>query len=443
MKRFVALAALVLALAACSKDKDPDPPAQLVDIKPRVQVKKVWSIGLGGGTEALRLGLRPAYDDGKLFVADHDGEVLAVQAENGRVIWRNKIKRMPYSGGPGVGGGRVVIGSSEGDVLAFNAADGKQLWKVNIAGDVISPPAVTDTLIVVRAVNGTLHALNPTDGKELWVYEQLVPRLSVRGTAPPVIVGDVVIAGFDNGKVAAVDRTNGTVVWESQVAPSRGRTELERLIDIDSAVRVVDKDVFVVGYQGRAAMLALDSGQIWWARDSSSEHGLVLNDDALYISGAMGDITALNRKDGAPLWDQAALHKRAPSGPAIDGPAVVVGDYEGYIHWLDAATGEFLAREKTDGSRVSNAPVAADGMVFVLTDGGRLSAFRRVGAIAEAPKKAEKAPPTGEAPATTAPSPREPPSSAPPAEQTLPAPEQAPPAQPAPEQTPPPPPPNG
>jgi outer membrane protein assembly factor BamB len=376
-----------LALLACAlplvfltgcgdKDKDPDPPAELVDLKPKIKIKEVWSTSLGGGTERLRLGLRPDFDGDRLYVADHDGDVLALRTNDGRQIWRAQTK-LPLSGGPGFGAGRVVVGSAKGDVLAFNAADGKELWKVSVRGEVIASPALDDTTVVLRTVDGKLRALDATSGKELWVVEQQVPRLTVRGTASPVINGDLVICGFDNGKVVAVSLKEGDTVWETSVNAPHGRTELERLVDIDSQVRVEDKDVFVVGFQGRAAMLALESGQIWWARDASSDRGLVVNPDTVFVSTASGDVMALKRRDGTPLWEQNALHRRGLSGPAIVDNTIVVADFEGYVHWLDAATGDLLARESTDGARVTNAPVVDNGMVFVLTDSGRLAAFRR------------------------------------------------------------------
>jgi outer membrane protein assembly factor BamB len=365
-----------LLLSACDKDKDPDPPAKLVEFKPRVDIDKVWGTGLGGDSEALRLGLRPIADAGRVYAASHAGDVFSFDLKKGKVNWRVKTK-LSLSGGPGLAYDRLFLGSSDGDVLALSATDGKELWRVRTIGEVIAPPAATDAIVVVRTVDGHLRGLSTTDGHELWATEQPVPRLSLRGTAPPVIVRDMVVCGFDNGKVMAVTLKDGAVVWETTVAPSRGRTELERLVDIDSSVQVAGDDVFVVGFQGRAAMLALDSGQIWWSRDTSSDRGLVVGPDAVYVSAADGDVLALNRRDGTPLWTQAALHRRGLSSPALDGSTLVLADFEGYVHWLDTATGDILGRTKTDGSRVTNAPLTADDLVIVLTDAGSLNAYRR------------------------------------------------------------------
>ena len=376
----------LLALGACDKEKDVDPPAELVKLEPKIGVDKMWSTGVGGGTKALRLGLRPVVEGDRVYVAGHEGDIVALDKKNGRVQWRVESE-LPLSGGPGVGADRVVVGSNEGDVLALSAVDGKELWRVDVNGEVLSAPAVGQRVAVVRTVDGRLRGLSLHDGSELWVVEQQVPRLSLRGTAAPEIAGDLVLCGFDNGKVLAVGLNTGDVAWETAVAPSRGKTELERLVDIDSRVRVIGNDVFVVGFQGRAAMLALESGQIWWAHDESSDRGLAVSEEAIVGSAANGDVKALRRRDGSPLWQQPALHRRGLSGPAIDGNTIVVGDFEGYLHWLDAATGEIVARESTDGDRITNAPVVADGVVYVLTDSGTLAAFRR-----EQPEPAPAAP---------------------------------------------------
>jgi outer membrane protein assembly factor BamB len=365
-----------LLLGACDKDKDPDPPAQLVEFEASVKIDKVWGAGIDGDSESLRLGLRPIVDADRLYAASHDGDVYSFNLKTGKNNWKVQTK-LRLSGGPGLGAERLYVGSSDGDLLALNATDGKELWRIKMHGEVIAPRAPPDSIVVVRTVDGRLRGLSTADGSELWVAEQQVPRLSLRGTAPPVIVRDMVVCGFDNGKVMAVGLKDGNVVWETTVAPSRGRTELERLVDIDSTVQVEGDDVFVVGFQGRAAMLALDSGQVWWSRDASSDRGLVVGPDAVYVAAADGDVIALDRRDGTPKWTQAGLHRRGLSSPALDGSALVLADFEGYVHWLDAATGDFLGRTKTDGSRVTNAPLVADDLVVVLTDAGSLNVYRR------------------------------------------------------------------
>jgi outer membrane protein assembly factor BamB len=362
------------ALIAGCGDKDVEKPAELVDFQTTRKVDRLWSIGLGGA-EHLRLALRPTVVDDVVYTASHKGEVIALSANNGRRLWQTKTK-LALSAGPEVADGMVVVGSSDGDVVALSAENGAELWRQSIAAEILARPLVVNDVVIVRTVNGRLEALSRTDGAVRWSLDESVPRLTLRGTAPPVLAGDRIIAGFDNGRVLAVDPRSGEVLWDTVVNAPSGRTELERLADIDAPPRVSGSDVFVVGFQGRMAMLALDSGQIWWARDASSYRGFAMDATALYLSNADGAVVAMRRTDGAVLWEQDALTRRGITAPAIDGDAIVVADFEGFVHWLDKSTGEFVARHKTDGERVTNAPVATDAGVFVQTDAGRLVAFK-------------------------------------------------------------------
>lgn len=370
------LAALLLAVG-CSKDKDVEPPAKLVDFPATLAVKKLWSTGVGGGKKQLllRLGLGPSLDSGNVFAVSHKGEVIALSLETGRQLWVTNLK-LPLSAGPVAGSGVVVVGSSKGNVVALDEATGKELWRVRVNAELLSAPAIGERIVVLRSVDGRLRGMDIKSGRELWSIEQPVPRLSLRGTSTPVIARDVAICGFDNGKVMAVSLANGDTVWDTTLSSPHGRTELERLVDVDSAVRVVGEDVYAVGFQGRVAMLALDSGQIWWAHDMSSNRGLTVDDETVYISQADGVVIALRQRDGSELWRNDKIRRRNLSTPAMTSTAIIVADYQGYVHWLDKKTGALVAREHVAKQRVTNAPVAVGDTVVVMTDGGDLAAYR-------------------------------------------------------------------
>src|ERR1700722_12592633 len=400
----LSFAALLLA-AGCSKDKDVEPPATLVkNFKSTLPVKKIWSEGVGGGKKQikLRLGLGPAIDNGLVFAASDKGEVLAVALDTGRHVWVKKLK-MPISAGPAAGFGIVVAGSSKGAVIALDGATGRQLWRSQINSELLSAPAVSEKVVVIRSVDGRLHGLDMHSGKSLWSVEQQVPRLSLRGTAIPVVAKEAAISGFDNGKVMAVSLITGDTLWDTALASPHGRTELDRLVDIDSAVRVVGDNVFAAGFQGRTAMLALDSGQIWWGHDMSSYRGLAVDADNLYVTQSDGIVVALRQRDGSELGRNQKLKLRRLSTPVLTSTAVAVADFQGYVHWLDKATGELVARERVAKERITNSPVAAGDTVVVLTDGGKLAAFRATPttpatAAAPAPRIAEPATPAAAAP---------------------------------------------
>jgi outer membrane protein assembly factor BamB len=447
MRLVLSLSFAVLLLAAgCSKDKDVEPPATLVkNFKSTLPVKKLWSEGVGGGKKQikLRLGLGPAIDNGLVFAASDKGEMVAVNLETGHKVWVKKLK-VPISAGPAAGLGIVVAGSSKGAVIALDGATGRQLWRSQINSELLSSPAISEKVVVIRSVDGRLHGLDRQNGKSLWSVEQQVPRLSLRGTAIPVVAKEAAISGFDNGKVMAVSLTTGDTLWDTALASPHGRTELDRLVDIDSAVRVVGDNVFAAGFQGRTAMLALDSGQLWWSHDMSSYRGLAVDADNIYVTESDGIVVAMRQRDGAELWRNDKLKRRGLSTPIVTGSAVAIADFQGYIHWLDKDTGALVARERIAKQRVSNPPAGAGDIIVVLTDGGTLAAYRATARVssplpvpaASAPAAAPTAAPAAAPPAAEASPPIEPAAPAatettPPAEKT-PPPASTPPAPPSP-----------
>jgi outer membrane protein assembly factor BamB len=395
----LALAALLIA-SGCSKDKDVEPPAKLVNFPVKLPMKKLWSEGVGGGKKQLKLalGLGPAIDNGMVFAASHKGEVLAVSLDTGHHVWVKHLK-MPLSAGPAAALGMLVLGTSKGVIVALDEATGRELWRAHVNSELLSAPAISETTIVMRSVDGRLHAFDAHNGKELWSVEQQVPRLSLRGTATPVIAKEVAISGFDNGKVMAVSLSTGDTVWDTALASPHGRTELDRLIDVDSAVRVVGENVFAAGFQGRTAMLALDSGQLWWGHDMSSYRGLAVDEENLYVTQSDGIVVAMRQRDGSELWRNDKLKLRRLSTPVLTSTAVAVADYQGYVHWLDKTTGELVARERVAKERVSNSPAAAGDIVVVLTDGGKMAAYRATARVTAPSTPAPTAAPASAPPA--------------------------------------------
>ena len=411
LQRWTTVTLLLLLVAACSKDKDIDTPAVLTPFAATLKVDRVWTAKVPDkGAKVLRLGLGLATEGNRVYAAGYKGEVVAFELASGHVLWRSKTKA-PLSGGPAASGDLVAVGTSAGEVIALTPTDGKILWRVRLNGEILAAPAISDRAVAVRTVDGKLRALSPKDGHELWTQDQPVPRLSLRGTSRPVIAGDVTLCGFDNGKVIAVNMNDGSLQWEATVAPPHGRTELERLVDVDSTPRVSGQDVFTVGFQGRVAMLALETGQVWWSHDASSYRGIALDDDAVYIANADGEVVSLRRRTGAEIWRQKALLHRGLSAVALTDNAVVTADFQGNVHWLDKATGELAARMPSGKVRVSNPPVVSGNMVMVINDAGLITAFRTspIGSKMSGSRKV----PTESTPAGSGAAVPEPPASAP------------------------------
>jgi outer membrane protein assembly factor BamB len=374
MRRILPILLLAL-VAACSKDKDPDRPAKLVAFPETLKIQKVWSEKVGGTKVPLRLGLALDVEGDTVYAAGEKGEIAAFNLQNGRPEWQTRTK-LPLGGAVGYGDGKIVVGSTDGDVIALDARSGTKLWTANIAAEILAAPAVAPKLVLVRGVDGKLHGLSMADGHELWQQQQTVPKLSLRGTASPAVVGEVAVTGFDNGRIVASSLTDGSSVWETQLQIPTGKTDLDRLVDVDTRAQIVGNDVYVIGFQGKVAMLALDSGQIWWSHELSSYRGLALDENNIYVSTSIGEVVALTRRNGTEVWRQKALSHRGLSGPAVAGEAIVVADYQGYVHWLNKTTGALMGRVRAGKVRYTNAPVYADGTLLLLNDRGVLDAFR-------------------------------------------------------------------
>jgi len=369
-----ALAALLL-LAGCSNADKFDPPAELVKFKSTVKVQNVWGTSVGGGKPSLRLGLGVAMEGDTVFAAGHNGEVVALNVNNGKRLWRTSTK-LPLTGGPGVGGGIVVAGASHGDFIALDSATGKERWRAHINSEILSAPAISDKYVLLRSADGRLTAYSVADGTTLWSTEQQVPRLSLRGSATPALEGDFGVCGFDTGRMMAVAMNNGTTLWDVAVGLPSGRSELERLVDVDSAVKIVGNDIYAVTYQGKVARVDRDTGQVQWSREISSYSGLATDEDGVYVTSAGGTVVKIGRRTGVELWKTEQLSNRRLSPPAVIGSLVVVADMDGYVHFLDAANGSFAARVKSSGDRVTAPPVVSGNMVVLIDNGGRITALR-------------------------------------------------------------------
>lgn len=383
MKTFRRLAGLIAAtmlLSSCGlfSDKDEElEPKKLVDFEQTLKIKRVWSAGVGGKSEFLRVALQPASDGNRIYTASFDGIVTAFDAASGKQAWRTKLK-LELSAGPGVGEGHVVVAAKDGKAISLDASTGTEQWRAEIDGESLARPLISGEFVVMQTIDNRLLALSVFDGRQIWTVEQSTPSLTMRGSASPVLVSSTIIAGFDNGRLAAVDLDSGDVMWESFLAPPSGRSALDRLSDIDGTIATVGQDVYAVGYQGRIGALASESGQILWNREISSYEGVAVDWNSVYTTRDDGEIIAMSRRDGAETWRNNDLLRREPTSPAAFHTTVAVGDLEGYVHFFSNLTGEPVARVKLGGAAISNAPVVVADRLYVQSDSGSIAAYEVV-----------------------------------------------------------------
>lgn len=374
-RQIIAAAVLIAVTAGCGRDNDSgEAPAELVSFDERLEVRRLWSTRVGGSGERLRLGLSPATDGARIFAASHGGDVAAFDLENGRRSWSSQTN-LPLSAGPAYGAGVVALGTTDGELIALEADTGSELWRQAVGAEVLAPPAIGGEVVALRTVDGRLRGYSSLDGRELWTVVQTVPALTMRGNTAPYVAGSSVVAGFDNGRLGAYQLSSGDVLWEFAVAAPSGRTELDRLVDISAGLQVAGNDVFAVGYHGRAIGVALENGVVLWQQELSSYAGLGVDVSSVYVTDEFSELVALERDSGTPRWRQDALRLRDVTAPAAFGNTIVVGDFEGFLHWVDPGDGSFLARERAASNRITSAPLVVGRNMIVQSEDGTVAAY--------------------------------------------------------------------
>ncbi len=353
-----------------------DPPAVLVEYPPEIKIEALWSESVGVGADEQSLKLLPVNGFGKLLVADREGVVQARDLVTGRVIWEVETD-VHYSAGPGIGVNTIILGSSDADVVALNSENGAQLWRSKVSSEVLSVPVVSNGIVIIRTTDGELIALNEKTGAKIWNYEHNAPALSVRGIGAPLIAEENIIEGYDNGKLMALRLTDGKYAWETSIAIPKGRSEVERLVDLDVDPIDVSGIIYIASYHGGIAAISESDGEVLWRNEAISSYtGLGHDTRYLYVSDTSDDVWQLEQRTGASLWKQKDLHQRKLTAPAVYENYVVVGDFEGYVHWLSKSDGRQLGRIKISDSAIDAKPVIVDGIVYAYAKDGTLAAIK-------------------------------------------------------------------
>ncbi len=390
MRKITLLLLLCLVLVGCATVKESmsgvfdyfsggqdnaEPPTPLVEYTPELDVKVFWKESVGVGADGRTLKLIPAIGAGKIIAADREGVVEARDAKTGSLLWEVETE-IPFSAGPSLAAGRIILGSSKAKVVALNSENGEQLWENTVSSEILAMPVIAKGIVIVRTTAGEIVALDERTGRRLWSYEHSVPALSIRGTGSPLIVGDKVIVGYDNGKLVALHLNNGKYIWEATIAMPKGRSEIERLVDLDVDPIETGDTIYVAAYNGGVSAISVSDGEVLWRNDKISSHtGLSYDNRHLYLSDSSGQVLQIEQRGGAGLWKQKELSYRSLTAPVLYQDYVVVADYNGYVHWLSTRDGRQLGRVQISDSGIDTKPIVADGIVYVYAKDGTLAAL--------------------------------------------------------------------
>jgi outer membrane protein assembly factor BamB len=381
----LALALTLVLLQGCSwirswGDPEPGDPAPLVEFEESLEVRKVWKTSIGDGMGKQGLSMAPVYSSGVLYAADYEGRLAAVDAESGGMKWVLKTKQA-FSGGPGLDDENLYMGTIDGRVIAYERAGGSELWNAQVSSEVLAPPVSADGIVAVRCIDGRVFGLDAVSGRRLWIHDHKVPLLALRGETNLLVRAGIVFVGYDDGAVVALRLNDGSVVWNQTIVSQDGRTELERLADIGQQMVIVASDLIVSSYKSRLVSLAADSGRLLWFKEISSGTGVQVDRTNVAVSDKVDDLWILDRRNGSTIWKVDQLTNRGLTRPAFYGDYVVVGDKEGYLHWLDSEIGSFVARNRAGKKGFAAAPLTIGTTMYVLTHDGDLIAYRAGSAL--------------------------------------------------------------
>ena len=382
ISRYLLLLTMMFSIGGCSTvsgwfdsdDDDPTAPMPLSDITETVNIKELWSVGVGDGQGEGFYRLQPAISGEVIYAASADGEVVAVDRKRGKTLWEVDLD-ISLSGGVGVYQDVLLLGSSEGLVLKLDANTGEQLWTMLLTGEILSPPQSNGKVVVVQTYNGKLQGLDFATGKLLWTYDSKVPVLTIRGTSVPIMENNRIYAGFANGRVLAFDPQTGSILWEVRAAIPQGRSEIERIVDVDGTMELAGNELYAVSYQGSVVAIDVKSGRKIWQQKASSFSGVSLGFGNVYAADENGTLNAFMRNGEGVRWSQGALGYRQLSRPTPVGSYVTVGDFEGYLHVLSQVDGDFVGRIRVDSDGVRADMLSEDGILYVFANDGELVAY--------------------------------------------------------------------
>jgi len=369
-------ASLIVLLAACGSPDNSEPPAPLTDINNGLRFDQIWTIKTGAGISAGSYNRQPLLVGDEIFTVDIDGLIKNIDAESGKLKWDFETGIESITGL--FGNNKIIVASSRnGELNIYDRTDNNLnfRWSARLKGEIRSPPVTNADSLFIRTVDGRLSSISKADGSIQWTVSHLVPALSLTGNSAPILHNELVIAGFDDGKLAAFDQTNGQVVWEITVSQPTGRSEIERLVDVDGQFILGDGVIYVSSYQGRIAAIQAIDGEELWSRKFSSFNAMSIDADAIYISSDSSHLWSIDRRTGSALWKQDILHARKISAPLLFKDKIIVGDFDGHVHWFNQSDGALIGRLRPSYKRHYSRPFQWDNKIFAMDSDGILSSF--------------------------------------------------------------------
>lgn len=374
-RKMVALASFTLILGGCSSTGEKIEPSPLVTFDSQKTISVLWSRDIGSSFPDKYHQLTPGVTAKSIIVTDTQGDVSSYDLKTGKEQWKKSLD-VSVSGGVGAGSGTgtAVVSTYSGDAIALSASNGDVLWQVPVGGEVISQTQLNDKMVVAQLVSGDVLALDRRTGEQLWSYTSDQPKLTLRGTSSPLVALDATLVGLDNGKFVALDNSNGAEIWQHRISIAKGKSDIERLTDLDGKPILYKNVIYIPGYSGNLAAVNPFNAQVLWRKPFSTYRGLAAANNTLYLSADNDLVHGIDAGSAAEIWRQDLLLNRSITSPAVISNQVVVGDKQGYLHFMSQTDGQFVARHKISGAIVGDMLVK-DNILYVLSNNGLLTAL--------------------------------------------------------------------
>jgi outer membrane protein assembly factor BamB len=351
---------------------------------------QVWTATIAGSDARHRLAAAPVVGAGALYVLDTRGVVHAFDAATGARRWSHAIvvarnlQDALFGGGASYFDGRVYAATGAGDVVALNAQTGDEVWRVRPSGPLRGAPTVAFNSVYVMTQDNQIHALNMADGSLLWQAAAASGQSGVFGVAAPAAGQGTVIAGYSSGELVAYRYENGRNLWEDALARTSISTEVGALTDVDADPIIDQGRVYALGQGGRMAAYELVTGQRVWELSLAGISTPAIAGEWLFTLTDDSRLLAIARSTGRVKWITQLARWRNPNnrnnpifwtGPVLANNRLWIASSRGAVQSVDATTGE-VADFAQLSSGVSQPPIVADGTLYILDDGGRITAWR-------------------------------------------------------------------
>lgn len=353
---------------------------------------EVWATPIGtGNSRRDRIGTDPVAGGGLVYTIDAAAQVQATSIATGAPAWVASL--VPdfdrggnaSGGGLALSGGRLYVTTPYGEVVALEAASGAVIWRQRL-GSVLGAPTVANGLVHVVGRNSEAWAIEADDGRLRWrVPSSDAPSVLVGGAAPAVADGRVIFP-FPSGELVSVFPNTGVTQWNSFVAGGRLGTAYAGINDITSDPVVVGGTIYAGNQSGRVvAMNARTGTRIWTAREGAYSPVVVAGGAVFFVSDR-NELIRLDAGDGSRVWGtelplyQANRARRRQAvfthyGPVLAGGRLVVASGDGVIRMFSPESGALTGSLDLRGGAAAHPIVVGDTLLVVSQD-GRLHAFR-------------------------------------------------------------------